>query len=394
MKILMVFPGMAGDLPPMATAAVLLGKAGAAIELAVAGCEPATREVLLHAGVTCCSLGLHRYPRTIFGKALLRVRFRALLRSTIRRTRPEVVWYHTAHALAYRGWIGGLAPGAAEVVHAHEMYDSGSRLSDVQAQSIREASCWIAPQAERADMLKRESGSRAPFWVVPNRPLETLAPPPDRDDAARLLFRKLGGSLPCARFVVYQGWISEDRCLLEGIEGFRQLARPDVGFIIMGECRRPSFERRLRCAIAGDVKIVWAGRIAPPDHLRVTAGCDVGLMLYAPTGLNNRLCAPNKLYEYAWCRLGVVMPAFPHLEAISEAHGFGRTCDPTDPAAIARATAAELDRDASERTKAAAAFLSSTPSPAPAYAEIHRFLLEGPSADGSSGEDHGARIRG
>jgi hypothetical protein len=394
MKILMVFPGMAGDLPPMATAAVLLGKAGAAVELAVAGCEPATREALDRSGVTCHSLGLSRYPRTLLGKALLRGRLRGLLQSAVRRARPQVVWYHTAHAMAYRRWIRGLAPGAAEVAHAHEMYEPGSGLSVLQARTIQEATCWVAPQPERAELLKGQSGSRAPFWVVPNRPLETLAPPPVRDDAAQLLFRRLGGSLPCARFVVYQGWISEDRCLLEGIEGFRQLARPDVGFIIMGECRHPSFERRLKRAITRDSRIVWAGKISPPAHLLVTAGCDVGLMLYSPVGLNNRLCAPNKLYEYAWCRLGAVMPAFPHLEAIGAAHGFGRTCDPTDPAAIANATGAELERGASERARAAAAFLSSAPSPAHAYAEIRRFLLKGPNADRPPAGDHGAGIGG
>ena len=359
----------------MITAAVLLQQAGGAVGIVVAGCEPATRHVLVDAGVTCRSLSVGRYPHTLVGKALLRLRYAALMRSVVRSSAPGVVWYHTAHAMEYRRWARYLAPGAVEVAHAHELYNRSSRLHVVQERAVRDAACWIAPELARGEVLARAARSQVPFWVVPNRPLETLAPRPLRDDVAGALFRERGGSPLCTRFVIYQGWIAEDRCLMEAVEGFRLLGRPDVGLIILGECRRPSFARRIRRAAAGDSRVVFIDKIPPPDHLRVTAGCDIGLMLYAPTGLNNRLCAPNKIYEYAWCGLGVVMPAFPHLRAVREQHGFGRTCDPTDAAAIAAAMGAELDRDAGERQRVAASFLDASPSPANVYGEIHAFLV-------------------
>jgi hypothetical protein len=373
-RILTVFPGMVGDLPPAVTAAVLLKRAGAEVTMAAAGCESATGEVLERAGVACRVFGARRYPRGLAGKALLRLRFRAVLRSAARFAHPDVVWYHTAHAQEYRPWIRSLAPRAAEVAHAHELYEPESRLHGVQARAIREATCWVVPHEVRRSVLSEGSAPRGTSWVVPNRPLETLAGRPASEGDGRSWFLAHGGSPSCSRLVIYQGWVAEDRCILEAVRGFRMCTRADVGLAILGECRQRAFERQVRRAMAGDSRIIRVGKIPPPAHLRITAGCDVGLMLYAPTGLNNLLCAPNKLYEYAWCGLGVVMPAFPHLQAVSREHGFGRACDPTDSEAIAAAIAAELDRDPVERRRAAASFLDSSPSPPQTYAEIHAFL--------------------
>lgn len=378
----MVFPGMAGDLPPLVTAAVVLGRTGTEIEMEVAGCEPATLRQLEGSGVTCRSLGARRYPRSLVGKALLRLRYARLLRSAVRESPPEVIWYHTAHGMRYRRWLRRLAPGAVEVAHAHELYPPHSRPHAIQERAVRDASCWIAPESGRGEVLAKSTGSRAPGFIVPNRPLATLAPPPLRDGLAGALFREHGGSRRCTRFVIYQGWMAEDRCIIEAVEGFRLLGRPEVGLILLGECRVPSFARRIRRAAAGDSRVVVADKIPPPDHLRVTAGCEVGLMLYAPTGLNNLLCAPNKIYEYAWCGLGVVMPALPHLRALCEEHGFGRTCDPGDATAIAAAVGAELDRDPVQRMLAAAAFLEVSPSPVHTYGEIHAFLSRSIAATG------------
>ena len=371
----MVFPGMAGDLPPLITAAVLLGRAGTEVEMAVAGCEPETLHQLAGAAVTCRSLGSRRYPRSLAGKALLRLRYARMLRSAVRASAPEVIWYHTAHGMGYRRWLRRLAPGAFEVAHAHELYPPHTRPHAVQEQAIREASCWIAPESARGEVLAQTTRSQAPFFIVPNRPLATLARRPLRDGAAGALFRQCGGSPRCTRFVIYQGWIADDRCIMEAIEAFRLLNRAEVGLILLGECRFPSFARRIRRAAAGDSRVVFADKIPPPGHLRITAGCDVGLMLYAPTGLNNRLCAPNKIYEYAWCGLGVVMPALPHLRALREQHGFGRTCDPSDATAIRAAIVAELDRDAGERQRVAASFLDASPSPADAYRALGAFMV-------------------
>ena len=370
----MVFPGMAGDLQPMVTAAVSLRAAGATVEVVAAGCEATVQRTLSSAGVGWRSLGVTRYPRRLLGKVFIRSRFLALLRSAVQAGAPDVIWYHTAAAMEYLPWMRRLAPRATAVAHAHELYDGNRRLRVAQERAIGKAVCWVVPSPDREAVLRNATGSRAPCWVVPNRALETLATPASRDGTSAALFRAQGGSPTCSRFIIYQGLVAEPRCLLEAVEAFRMLDRPEVGLIVLGECRDRGFGRRLRQAVAGDPRVVFADRIPFPEHLRVTIGCEVGLMLYAPTGLNNRLCAPNKLYEYAWCGLGVVMSNFPHLAAMRKAYGFGSPCDPTDPSEIMAAIVAELDRDVGDRRRAAEAFLRASPSPLQVYRDIDVFL--------------------
>ena len=373
-RIAMIFPGVLGYLPPAVTAAVALQASGEDVTLVAAGCEHPTGEALAEAGVKCLHLGMSRYPRSALGKATLRLRFGLHLCNSLRALRPDVVWYHTAHAMEYRRLVSWFAPKALTVAHAHELYDEHRRLRSSQERAIAASVCWITPEKNRAKVLRAATRSSAPDWVVPNRPLETLADlPPGFPDTVEV-YRRHDGSPACQRFVIYQGLIADGRCLLQAVEAFRGMRRPDVGLIVLGECLSRRFNASLRAASHDDRRIVLVERVPPPLHLRITAGTDVGLVLYEPSTLNNRFCAPGKLFEYAWCGLGVVMPAFPPLLATTEPFGFGRSCDPLDPSSIAAALEKEIDRDPDQRREAASAFLHSSPSPAALYGEVGAYL--------------------
>ncbi|TAM53875.1 MAG: hypothetical protein EPN53_04810 [Acidobacteria bacterium] len=376
MRICMVFPGMLGELPPAITAAVALRQLGDEVTMVAAGCEELTKQILRENNVEWLGLGMTRYPRGSLGKARLRLQFGLLLHGCVRKMHPDVVWYHTAHAMEYRRQVDRRAPDALTVAHAHELYDDHGRLRGLQERTIAASACWIAPEKNRGEMLRTASSSRTPWWIVPNRPLETLGDPPNGGTGAMEVFRRHGGSPDCRRFVIYQGLIAEDRCLLQIVEAFRQVRGPELGLIILGDGRNRRFVERLRAAAHGDGRIAMIARIVPPLHLRVTAGADVGLLLYAPTSLNNLFCAPGKLFEYAWCGVGVVMPLFPSLTAITEPFGFGRGCDPLDVSSIAGAVQHELDREPNERRSAAAAFLRASPSPPEIYSEVGGFLRQ------------------
>lgn len=381
MRIVMIFPGLVGYLPPAVTAAVALHDCGDDVFLIAGGCETPTRRILSERGVKCLDIGMQRYPWSALGKATLRLRFGVHLWSALRVLRPQVVWYHGAHAMEYLSLARRLAPAALTVAHAHELYDEHKRLRASQERAIKASTCWIVPDQNRESLLSAVTRSKAPRWIVPNRPLETLAGGPNSGRETLELFRRRGGSAGCTRLVIYQGLIAESRCVLEAVEAFQRTRRPDLGLIILGECRDRRYAVRLRAAVKGDGRIVVLDRIAPPLHLRVTMGADVGILLYAPTSLNNLFCAPNKLFEYAWCGLGVVIPAFPPLIAATEPFGFGSSADPRDASSIARALEHELDRAPVARREAAAAFLEASGSPVGIYAGIRTYLndLSGPT---------------
>src|SRR5690606_15281325 len=91
----------------------------------------------------------------------------------------------------------------------------------------------------------------------------------------------------------------------------------------------------------------------PPDELLPwVASADVGVMVNQPRTLNERLSTPNKLYESLAAGLPVVSSDFPERRRIvsDDPDGpLGAVCDPTDPAAIARAIRSILELDPAAR---------------------------------------------
>jgi glycosyltransferase involved in cell wall biosynthesis len=67
------------------------------------------------------------------------------------------------------------------------------------------------------------------------------------------------------------------------------------------------------------------------------------------TTLNHRLATPNKLFEAIGAGVPVVVSDLPGMASIVRQTGVGETCDPSDPADVARALRAILDRSPSDR---------------------------------------------
>jgi glycosyltransferase involved in cell wall biosynthesis len=93
----------------------------------------------------------------------------------------------------------------------------------------------------------------------------------------------------------------------------------------------------------------YAGRVyvldpVPPDRLlEWTASADVSVMAIQPTSTNHAYTTPQKLFESIAVGVPVVASNLPGMSEVVEAVQAGVLCDPTDPAAIARAIRAILD---------------------------------------------------
>jgi len=58
---------------------------------------------------------------------------------------------------------------------------------------------------------------------------------------------------------------------------------------------------------------------------------------YRPTTLNNRLCLPNKIFEYLQAGLALAVSALPEMERVVKEIGAGEVFNPEQPRDIARA---------------------------------------------------------
>ncbi|MCZ7558269.1 MAG: glycosyltransferase [Bacteroidia bacterium] len=195
---------------------------------------------------------------------------------------------------------------------------------------VRRAGLVIVPEENRARIIFEEYGSKAAPAVVRNIPEEVV------DVPRGSLLRDLLGISADAVIVLYQGLVSDTRCLRELAQSLASLP-PHVHIVIVGEG-----DTRLRSDLE-DIAADTRGRLRllpwmPPDELRAfTASADVGVLLYRNNGRNNYFAAPNKLYEYLFAGLPLVSSAFPGLQAIIEGSGFGVCANPDDPGDIARA---------------------------------------------------------
>ncbi len=98
---------------------------------------------------------------------------------------------------------------------------------------------------------------------------------------------------------------------------------------------------------------------APHDQLvESLIGFDIGVVPYRPTTLNNRLCLPNKVFEYLQAGLALAVSALPEMERVVKETGAGEVFNPEQPRDIARAVNAmtgEANRLAALKGRARAA---------------------------------------
>jgi len=373
MKILMLFPGMINHLPPLMTAAACMSDLSAQVYTVGVGCAEESKEYLLKHNVHCIDLGYNNYPVTLAEKALLRLKFELKLWKKIVTIKPDVIWYHGGHGMAYH-FLLPIKQNMIIVAHAHEYYNKHDNLGRIQNAVVRRADLYIVPESYRGWLIKGDSGTTAPFRVIPNRLSDDALPDKNFESKTIKMFRQRGGSPYCDKFIIYQGLIDSERCIKEAIHAFRMLSDSNLGFIIMGSASDRVYYSEIKNLAREDKRIVFLPSISAPGHLRITKGCIGGLILYAPTCLNNIYCAPNKIYEYAYFGLGMIMPDYPGLSSINNQFNLGTTCNPLEPNSILSAIKALLQRDKSSYESATTKFLAYSPKPIEIYKEVFNAL--------------------
>jgi glycosyltransferase involved in cell wall biosynthesis len=372
-SILMIFPGMVEDLPPLVTASLCLSTFGAAVTIVAVGCADNVRTILRSKGINLLLLDYDRYPSTKIGKILLRARFIRLLRKSYSEN-SDVIWYHGAHSMEYHYSV----PSRKQciiIVHAHELEEG--RLKHIQNAVLRKADAFIVPEENRGWILKMFARTKAPFFVIYNRSSGDIIPETKNIGLVLEAFREHGGKKECRRFFIYQGLFSEDRCLKELIEGFRLLREDDIGLILLGSGVDKKYPNAIKEFAQPDRRIIIMPKMPSPNHLLFTRECSWGVLLYRPNSLNNIYCAPNKIYEYSFFGLGMLLPAFPGLVNLNQKYGIGEICDPENPLLIAQAMKFLIKREIAVFRDGTKRFLDDMKSPIDAYEPVYRFILEG-----------------
>lgn len=204
----------------------------------------------------------------------------------------------------------------------------------VERAIARKAAAVITVNGSIADHLQRVYRIERPT-VVRNIPTSAPASTPAP------VLRALTGDAP---ILLYLGAITFGRGIAPVIRALPEI--PGARLVCMGpvvrEEYRGTLEALARSLGVGD-RVVFEPPVAPEHVVTVSARATVGLCLIENVCLSYYLSLPNKLFESMHAGLPIVGSDFPEIGSLIERYGFGLTCDPADPAAIAAAIRKVLD---------------------------------------------------
>lgn len=221
------------------------------------------------------------------------------------------------------------------VYDAHEFYPGVNgltpfdrrRWSFVESRLVKRADACITVSGAIADEMARRYGIEKPVVVrnTPERAERREVEVPDvlRADTDTLL---------------YIGWIARGRGLLPVVRALALL--PDRVHLVLLGPERGVFgdDVRARASELGVAERVhFLGATDPANIVALASHATIGLVTVENTGLSYLLSLPNKLFECVQAGLPVLGSDFPEIRALLAERDAGVTCDPSDPAAIARA---------------------------------------------------------
>jgi len=215
------------------------------------------------------------------------------------------------------------------VYDAHEIYTRQEILGrEILDQFEREEKRYL----KQVNLFFTVNDGLADYYeqTYQRRPLVLLnaIDPPQvsyRDGAAQRLRQKAGLPDGC-KVVLFQGWISSERnlsALVRSTEYFSE----GVYLVIIGY---GIYENNLREEVKGQPwaeRVRFLGKVEFDEVMRLTAGADLGIIPYLPVDLNNRLCSPNKFFEFVQSETPMLTHDLPFFRQMAERYGVPALAD-------------------------------------------------------------------
>ena len=135
--------------------------------------------------------------------------------------------------------------------------------------------------------------------------------------------------------VLYQGRYESGRGLEQLIDASQHLS-PNITVFLRGYGKWEGHLRARVQDIRGKARIRFLPPVPMHDLVGAAAFADIGVLPYRATCENNRLAAPNKLFEYMMAGLAIAASDLPAVRRLVGKSGGTWFFDPDDPLSIAR----------------------------------------------------------
>ncbi|MFM9889653.1 MAG: glycosyltransferase family 4 protein [Rickettsiales bacterium] len=149
-------------------------------------------------------------------------------------------------------------------------------------------------------------------------------------------FHALLGLPDSVRIVLYQGGMSHSRNLDVLVRMMPHVNDPSIHLVFLGSGPAREEIVKLAASLALQNQVHFVDTVPQADLLTYSASADLGLIPYQDTCLNNRICTPNKLFEYIAAGTPIVATDLVEIKRIIEEHGVGITGNTANPEEFAR----------------------------------------------------------
>lgn len=232
----------------------------------------------------------------------------------------------------FAGYMSARMTRAHLVYDAHELIipekDGGRFLREqfwyyLERFTVHRCNLVIAANPERAEIMQRHYRLPVcPTYMrnIPRWPEAKAIPVSDLRSICGFLVK----SGPSDKIVIYQGVMSIRRGIDRFVEAMSYLP-PNFRLILVGD--GPDLERlkQMGRLLESENRFSAIGRVSNDQLAAITAVCDVGVVTYPYSGVNNIYCAPNKIYEYAQAGVPMIATNQPPIERLFKTYAIGET---------------------------------------------------------------------
>lgn len=246
----------------------------------------------------------------------------------IKKEKPDIIYGHDFYAsLLVDYFLTRRITGCRVVYDAHELiipepqYPLGRKahiIYKLEKYAIRHADCVICTKEERGQAMKEHYDLKTMPHVIRNisqLSIDEKALKEETKSTLNAFFKEPGIT------VVYAGAVMKKRRIDEIAEAVME--SPDkYKLLIVGDGDQLDELKDMTSRVT-ELKCLMTGKVPYSALGYILKKCDIGFIYYPNTTINNRLCASNKLYEYASVNLPILANDNPTIKNDIEKYGIG-----------------------------------------------------------------------
>lgn len=280
-----------------------------------------------------------------------------------RRIKPDVVVAEDFFT-TMPSWLLAKLSSASLIYDAHELIipEPGKRLS-LRDRLWYFFERWVVPRADLVVAANQERARlMAEHYHLSYTPefIRNIPSQPPNNSGENQLFTTYPALMKHStdeRLILYQGHMALSRGIGRFVESIAHLPAR-FKLVLAGEGPDREEIGVLANRFGLSERIIQLGHIPNRDLPFITQACDIGIVVYPFSGLNNIYCSPNKVFEYAQAGLPMIATNQPPLKAMVELYQLGLCLGPGhSPVAIADAITAITSRTRASYQEALKRFL-------------------------------------